>query len=179
MLEGSEESIPKIRVQWSNPVSFTVCVDVHDTLQFTYSKMNMFYYVQDLLDSIKNDLIKELSLNAETIIKFNTGGALQNASRMKFVGHYLNVDRGAINNIKVYLKFYENISKQFVQTESSIDLDKLYCPISHMLMQQPITTQCHHTFDKLWISINICRQGKCPICRKSLLNTVLKKNKEV
>lgn len=41
----------------------------------------------------------------------------------------------------------------------------LVCPISQLVMQDPVQTQCKHCFDRLCICMNIMKDNRCPVCR--------------
>ena len=51
--------------------------------------------------------------------------------------------------------------------------NEFLCPISHILMNDPVTLQCGHTFDKInlieWFSNNINKT--CPTCRTTVAST--------
>lgn len=58
LLEGSQQKIPIIRVTYENCKKFKVIVDVHDIIVLTYTEINIFHYMVDIIDCVTNDIKK-------------------------------------------------------------------------------------------------------------------------
>lgn len=103
LLEGSKAKSPTIRVTYENCKTYKVVVDVHDIMILTYTEINIFHYMIDIVNSVRKDIIKEFKLDIWTKFKLNFEGEFKKAKKLCFVGRYLSDKQ--TNHIKFLISF--------------------------------------------------------------------------
>lgn len=57
---------------------------------------------------------------------------------------------------------------EFVKKNCKINHEQLICPVTHLVMQEPVETVCGHIFDRMSLLMAILTYHKCPLCRHGL-----------